>query len=74
LLGAVLEKTLGHSGSSRKIGAQAAATIKNFLLQHFSNAREFHNFTLYLSIGLIVIGVVFCLLGWKWMAHKPDRL
>ncbi len=74
LLGVALEKNHGHSDGNRKLGAYAAAVIKHCVQQYFSNIQELHNFTLRLSIGLIVAGLFFYFLGAKLMNREPEKL
>lgn len=74
LLGVALEKHHDHPDNDRKLGAHAAAAIKHFVRQHFSNVQELHNFTLQLSISLIVAGLLFYFLGLKLMDRKPEKL
>ena len=73
LLGVALEKS-HHSDGNRKMGVQAAAMVKNFVRQHFSNFQELHSFTLHLSISLIVVGLALYFLGLKLSSRKPDKL
>lgn len=74
LLGVVLEKNQNHTDSGAITGPHAAAIIKRFVLQHFSNTQELNHFTLQLSISFIVIGLVLLLSGGKLMGHKSERL
>ncbi len=74
LLGVALEKHHGHSDDNGKLGEHAAAAIKNFVQQHFSNSQELHNSTLRLSISLIVVGLLFYFLGLKLTNRKPEKL
>jgi hypothetical protein len=74
LLGVVLEKNHGLSDGDRKLGAHAAAAIRHFVQQHFSNIQELHNFTLLLGASLIIVGFLFYFLGLKLMNRKPEKL
>jgi hypothetical protein len=74
LLGVALEKNHNHSDGGAKTGPHAAAIIKRFVLQHFSNTQELNHFILQLSISLIFIGLVLFVSGTKLMGRKSENL